>query len=429
MLSNNATVSNTTAGFHTYGMDWEPDFITWYFDGQPVYQIATPADMNQPMYMIVNLAVGGIFAGAPDYVSSGQMQVDYVRAYQADSPGGSANTAYDGSTDTISTNGNYALPDNVHNLILTGSGQTVWGNGLDNVITSNNDNNVIDGGDGNDVVIAGRGHDYLTGGAGYDTFVYNGFPWDIGQITDFTPYQDQVDLRGMFAGVGYGGSNPIGDGYLSFKQDGNGTEVWFDPDGWGSGGAYYVFELDGVQASSIQVADDFIVGAGAGPNPAYGAGQPAAPSAPPPVAAPLDVSTAVSPGGSGQTFTSDNAGDWWAGTGGDDVFNLGRGGDGVAGNGGADTFRLADVPWARAEITDFAPGDLIDLSGLFQRYAYAAADPVADGRLVLAPDGAGGTQIWFDADNLPGAAGTWQLLTLDQVNPATLHDNGAFISG
>jgi beta-glucanase (GH16 family) len=23
-----------TTGFHTYGVDWEPDTITWYFDGK-----------------------------------------------------------------------------------------------------------------------------------------------------------------------------------------------------------------------------------------------------------------------------------------------------------------------------------------------------------------------------------------------------------
>jgi beta-glucanase (GH16 family) len=61
--SENTTVANTSTGFHTYGVDWEKDYITWYFDGQAVYRVATPADMNQPMYMLLNLAVGGYWPG------------------------------------------------------------------------------------------------------------------------------------------------------------------------------------------------------------------------------------------------------------------------------------------------------------------------------------------------------------------------------
>ena len=55
---NKATqVANTSTGFHTYGLDWGPDKIKWYFDGQLVFETATPGDMHQPMYMIANLAV------------------------------------------------------------------------------------------------------------------------------------------------------------------------------------------------------------------------------------------------------------------------------------------------------------------------------------------------------------------------------------
>ena len=53
------TVADTTAGYHTYAVDWEPTTITIYFDGQPTASWPTPSDMNQPMYMLINLAVGG----------------------------------------------------------------------------------------------------------------------------------------------------------------------------------------------------------------------------------------------------------------------------------------------------------------------------------------------------------------------------------
>jgi beta-glucanase (GH16 family) len=51
-------------GFHTYGVLWTKDTLVWYFDNTEVARTATPSDMNKPMYMLVNLAVGGM-AGAP----------------------------------------------------------------------------------------------------------------------------------------------------------------------------------------------------------------------------------------------------------------------------------------------------------------------------------------------------------------------------
>jgi hypothetical protein len=81
-IGNGTPIPDASAGFHTYAVDWEPNTITWYFDGNEVYQTATPADMHQPMYMLVDLAVGGPY-GNP--TSSTQfpatLQVDYIRAY------------------------------------------------------------------------------------------------------------------------------------------------------------------------------------------------------------------------------------------------------------------------------------------------------------------------------------------------------------
>ena len=49
----------TAGGFHTYTVDWEPDYITWYFDGNAVFRQPTPADMHVPMYVLANMAVAG----------------------------------------------------------------------------------------------------------------------------------------------------------------------------------------------------------------------------------------------------------------------------------------------------------------------------------------------------------------------------------
>ncbi len=66
-------------------------------------------------------------------------------------------------TDTIQSSVTYALPTNVENLTLTGTGDiNGTGNSAVNIITGNSGNNVLDG---------GAGADTLTGGGGNDTFI------------------------------------------------------------------------------------------------------------------------------------------------------------------------------------------------------------------------------------------------------------------
>ncbi|NIX75282.1 glycoside hydrolase family 16 protein [Microvirga terricola] len=77
-------VNDTSSGFHTYGIYWGPDTITWYLDGNPTYSAPTPADMHQPFYLVVNLAVGGRWPGDPNESTHfpAAMEVEYIRAYK-----------------------------------------------------------------------------------------------------------------------------------------------------------------------------------------------------------------------------------------------------------------------------------------------------------------------------------------------------------
>ena len=74
-------------GFHTYAVDWEPSNVTWYFDGKPVYGVTDPAAIaHKPMYVILNLAIGGWLNGQlkpspKDFPAT--MAVDYVRVWSA----------------------------------------------------------------------------------------------------------------------------------------------------------------------------------------------------------------------------------------------------------------------------------------------------------------------------------------------------------
>lgn len=78
-------VPDTSADFHTYGVDWEPDYLTWYFDGQQIYQIPTPPGMNTPMYIETNLALGGYWGGDVDSTTPfpSKMEIKWIRVYQA----------------------------------------------------------------------------------------------------------------------------------------------------------------------------------------------------------------------------------------------------------------------------------------------------------------------------------------------------------
>lgn len=89
-----------SSDFHVYACEWEPGEIRFYLDDELVgtqnewysARNATaehqpyPAPFDKPMYMILNLAVGGDWPGDPDektkFGKQSQMVVDYVRVYQ-----------------------------------------------------------------------------------------------------------------------------------------------------------------------------------------------------------------------------------------------------------------------------------------------------------------------------------------------------------
>ena len=61
-----------------------PDSGRIALDGREVRRQPTPPDMNKPMYMLANLAVGGSWPGAPDAGTRfpARLTIDYIRAYR-----------------------------------------------------------------------------------------------------------------------------------------------------------------------------------------------------------------------------------------------------------------------------------------------------------------------------------------------------------
>jgi beta-glucanase (GH16 family) len=81
--------ANLADDFHTYSIDWSPNAIIWKLDGV-AYKTTTPANIpgkkwifnDQPFYMLMNVAVGGDWPGAPvDSVLPQEMVIDYVKVF------------------------------------------------------------------------------------------------------------------------------------------------------------------------------------------------------------------------------------------------------------------------------------------------------------------------------------------------------------
>lgn len=72
-------------GFQKVGVAWSPEELLFYINDIPRYRIVGENVSSQNMYLILSLAVGGIWPGAPDGTtpSPNSIRVDYVRVYQA----------------------------------------------------------------------------------------------------------------------------------------------------------------------------------------------------------------------------------------------------------------------------------------------------------------------------------------------------------
>jgi len=74
-----------TTGYHTFGLDWAPDHVTWYVDGVPRVTNTDPKLICQEaMFPIMNVSVGGAWGGYPDANTQfpATMDVDYLRVWQ-----------------------------------------------------------------------------------------------------------------------------------------------------------------------------------------------------------------------------------------------------------------------------------------------------------------------------------------------------------
>lgn len=149
-------------GFHTYGTMWTANALTFYLDGTEVCTMQNPTGMNEPMYLLAGLAVGGNWPGAPDASTQfpAEFQIDYIRAWSLDpAPSALVPTLKGGAGSDILVGD--TLPDTFKDVIF--------------------------GYGGNDTLEGRKGDDILSGGLGADTFVYRIGPTGHDTILDFDP--------------------------------------------------------------------------------------------------------------------------------------------------------------------------------------------------------------------------------------------------
>jgi beta-glucanase (GH16 family) len=97
-----APAMTTFNSYHTYGLTWDANALTWYLDGANVGAANIAGNINntgafhKSFFILFNLAVGGSWPGNPDASTAmpANMNVDYVRYSQAGTaPTATATTA------------------------------------------------------------------------------------------------------------------------------------------------------------------------------------------------------------------------------------------------------------------------------------------------------------------------------------------------
>lgn len=66
--------------FHTFGVDWEPNRVSWYVDGVMVDTQAVA--ISKPMYLLLNLAIAGKTPPTAATAFPAAFTVDWVRVWQ-----------------------------------------------------------------------------------------------------------------------------------------------------------------------------------------------------------------------------------------------------------------------------------------------------------------------------------------------------------
>jgi len=136
-----------------------------------------------------------------------------------------------GGTDTIQSSVTYALPNNVENLVLTGSSAiNGTGNALANTLTGNSAANVLTGGAGDDTYVIGAGDTVVESAGGGTETVQSALTYTLGSNVE------NLVLTGTSAinGTGNALDNRLtGNTAANTLTGGTGNDTYVFNPGWG----------------------------------------------------------------------------------------------------------------------------------------------------------------------------------------------------
>jgi beta-glucanase (GH16 family) len=85
------SVKEPSSRFHVYSVEWSEEKMEFFVDGKPFFAYSNEKTgiaawpFDQPFYLILNVAIGGMWGGrqgVDDSIFPQRMEVDYVRVYQ-----------------------------------------------------------------------------------------------------------------------------------------------------------------------------------------------------------------------------------------------------------------------------------------------------------------------------------------------------------
>ena len=236
---------------------------------------------------------------------------------------------------------------------------TISGGGGNDLLRGMGGNDSLSGGAGDDTLDGGGGTDSLTGGTGNDTFVFSNLTDVNGDtISDFG-VGDRIDLSALGAtfigdGAFTGSSMAHGPAQIRVRTYPNQTTLEVDSTGDGYADRYIYLngapalrQVTGSPGVLERVPDQALIGTDAGDSLDGGAGR-----------------DTISGGAGNDLLRGLSGSDSLIGGEGDDTLDGGAGSDTLTGGSGNDTFRFGLNEVDSDVITDFGPGDRLDLSAL-----------------------------------------------------------------
>lgn len=218
------TEADVSTGYHAYGINWQPTFVEFFFDGVSVRKITTQSEIpTAQMYLIMNVALGGVAVNGDLPADSQfpiQMHIKYARIWQENtSPYQLVTTLtpnYGSYKNTVKAQGAtsyYPLNDTSGTTateIITGANGTISASGVTlgqtPLITDQSKSMLFDGVNGNIVLPSNIKPDGLTAWSVVAWFEYPTTPTHAGRFisndhTDQTNRGFQISLNTSAGGL------------------------------------------------------------------------------------------------------------------------------------------------------------------------------------------------------------------------------------